>query len=341
MYSAGTRQVALDKLNDEDGASTSVFTRVLLKNLPAREKSISQIARDVREQVQDLAKSAGHTQRPAYYDELSAQLYLNAANQQVASANSSQTQQPKLRSVEHQMAVELTYWNSVKSEPTVDALQSYLEVYPTGRFAPLARIRIKELKKKAAPAEEPLQQTASIASQPADETRAIAPVAETFSTRELTLRIQKQLSRVGCSPGRPDGVWGRKGRRALRAFVRHSKVQLASLDPSQDVLSALTGHDGRVCPLACGRRQVVKGNRCVLKTCSRSQVLNRAGRCVAKAKPKPKSKKTGKKTRRKPTKVARTPKRQCGVCKSWAVGDYFPVCGSYYLRLRRKSWCRR
>ena len=43
-------------------------------------------------------------------------------------------------------ALELEYWNVVKKSNDVDLLQAYLDEYPNGKFAPLAKIKIKKLK---------------------------------------------------------------------------------------------------------------------------------------------------------------------------------------------------
>ena len=42
-------------------------------------------------------------------------------------------------------ALELEYWNVVKMSNDVDLLQAYLDEYPNGKFAPLAKIKIKKL----------------------------------------------------------------------------------------------------------------------------------------------------------------------------------------------------
>jgi hypothetical protein len=42
-------------------------------------------------------------------------------------------------------AVELEYWNLVRDSNDVDLLQDYLDEYPNGKFAPLARLKIKKL----------------------------------------------------------------------------------------------------------------------------------------------------------------------------------------------------
>ena len=42
-------------------------------------------------------------------------------------------------------AVELEYWKLVRNTNDVDLLQDYLDEYPNGKFAPLARLKIKKL----------------------------------------------------------------------------------------------------------------------------------------------------------------------------------------------------
>ena len=56
MYSAGYRQTALDRLKPDDGADTSGYTRVLLDKLGTPGESIASIARDVRNEVEQVAR---------------------------------------------------------------------------------------------------------------------------------------------------------------------------------------------------------------------------------------------------------------------------------------------
>ena len=70
MYSAGTGQSALDRLSDNDPSSTSVYTRVLLKHFGEKGLALRDLAADVRKEVDQLSKSVGHEQSPAYYDEM-------------------------------------------------------------------------------------------------------------------------------------------------------------------------------------------------------------------------------------------------------------------------------
>lgn len=43
---------------------------------------------------------------------------------------------------------EIEFWQSVKSSPDPQELRAYLDIYPKGKFAPLARLRIKKLAPK-------------------------------------------------------------------------------------------------------------------------------------------------------------------------------------------------
>jgi hypothetical protein len=116
---------------------------------------------------------------------------------------------------------------------------------------------------------------------------ALPPASEPVETakpdRELVRDIQKELARVGCSAGSADGAWGKKARNAVDAFVRYSKVSLASLDPSPDLLSTLKSYGGRACPLVCTARYEPQGDSCVLKTCPSGQTLTNGGDCYAPA----------------------------------------------------------
>lgn len=77
LYSAADGQKALDKLGPSDTERTSVYTRTLLKQMTIPGQSMVTAAREVRREVEQLARSVGHEQRPAYYDELSEDLKLS------------------------------------------------------------------------------------------------------------------------------------------------------------------------------------------------------------------------------------------------------------------------
>ena len=75
VFSAGTGQQALDKLGPNDKDKNGVFTRVLLKQLDTQGVSIDKLVRNVRMEVVGLAKSVGHEQVPAIYDQVVGDFY--------------------------------------------------------------------------------------------------------------------------------------------------------------------------------------------------------------------------------------------------------------------------
>lgn len=75
MFSAGAGQQALDRLGERDKDPNGLFTRILLKEMDKRELSVDRVLRTVRNQVVELAKSVGHEQVPALYDQSVGEFY--------------------------------------------------------------------------------------------------------------------------------------------------------------------------------------------------------------------------------------------------------------------------
>lgn len=78
LYSAGAGQTALDRLSDDDENPNSVFTRALLPRLQEPGMSLHDLAKQVRRDVQKLASTVNHEQFPAYYDQMSGDLFLSS-----------------------------------------------------------------------------------------------------------------------------------------------------------------------------------------------------------------------------------------------------------------------
>jgi invasion protein IalB len=79
LYAASNGQAALDQLFDGDPSPNSVFSRVLAPALTRPGMDLASLAIEVREEVARIARSAGHSQRPAYYDEtIGGRVYLAA-----------------------------------------------------------------------------------------------------------------------------------------------------------------------------------------------------------------------------------------------------------------------
>ena len=75
IFSAGVGQQALDKLGPKDTNKNGLFTRIFLQEMQKPGVSIDRVVRSVRNQVVSLAKSVGHEQVPAIYDQVVGDFY--------------------------------------------------------------------------------------------------------------------------------------------------------------------------------------------------------------------------------------------------------------------------
>lgn len=75
IFSAGTGQQALDKLGNHDTERNGLFTRLLLREMKKPGQPIDRIVRSVRTEVARLAKTVGHEQTPAVYDQTLGDFY--------------------------------------------------------------------------------------------------------------------------------------------------------------------------------------------------------------------------------------------------------------------------
>lgn len=75
MFSAGAGQQALDRLGDQDKERNGLFTRIFVKEMQKPGLSVDRVLRNVRNEVVRLAKSVGHEQTPALYDQAIGEFY--------------------------------------------------------------------------------------------------------------------------------------------------------------------------------------------------------------------------------------------------------------------------
>lgn len=290
-YSAGPGQVAADGRQQN-----SPYTLALAQSMRRPGLTVEQVFKAVRINVEN--ETAGR-QTPWEESSLRGEFFF---------VPSDSIQRPSLietKPVFEDRAFELSFWNSISRGEDVAAFRAYLEKFPTGTFASLARLKIDEL-------DEP---TPAATAPTLPETSADEPIEDLRPSRALIRDIQNRLSALKCNPGKPDGIWGNKGRRALRALVSRNKLTLASLEPSQSLLEKLQDPALAVCTVACGRNHKLVGGRCVAKTPAVK---------VKKAKPKPKKaavkkpnrvKKTRSAPRKKKAVVRKQPAARKGSCK--------------------------
>ncbi|MBG6166652.1 caspase family protein [Roseibium album] len=186
----------------------------------------------------------------------------------------------KKKRAQRETEAEITYWQSIQGTEQIEMLESYLNRYPQGVYADLARLKITSLirRKEKAPSQtrkdankqdetgeiETAQQIASLSTVVVDDQdRVGANEPLPSNEKELARAVQTELNRLGCSVGRIDGIWGNRSRSALKNYSDEEGIVLVSLAPSPKVLETLKQSEGRVCPLVCGRNQEIKNGKCV------------------------------------------------------------------------------
>lgn len=75
IFSAGSGQQALDKVGPGDRSPNGLFTRILLEEMYAPGTRVDNVVREVRKKVVEIARSIGHEQVPAIYDQVVGDFY--------------------------------------------------------------------------------------------------------------------------------------------------------------------------------------------------------------------------------------------------------------------------
>jgi len=122
-------------------------------------------------------------------------------------------------------ATERDYWDGVRSEDTVEAYNRYLRVYPRGVFAADARARRAELQGNT-------QNDEQIR-------RAKAEEARVAGNGIVRLLVEQKLQELGLKPGRVDGKFDDKTRRAVRKFQRTRKIPVTGYVTQQTIVRLL------------------------------------------------------------------------------------------------------
>ena len=75
VFSAGSGQQALDKLGPTDKNKNGLFTRVFVEEMQKTGVTVDRVVRNARSKVVEMAKSVGHNQVPAIYDQVVGEFY--------------------------------------------------------------------------------------------------------------------------------------------------------------------------------------------------------------------------------------------------------------------------
>ena len=119
-----------------------------------------------------------------------------------------------------ELAAERVFWESVKDSQNPEELQAYLDRYPEGAYAVLARSRLEGL---IEPEVTPDVQVVAVTPDEPKPEVSLQPAGPTPETIEAALglkrterrQIQTGLASLGIDPGPADGVFGRRTRAAI------------------------------------------------------------------------------------------------------------------------------
>ena len=81
VFSAGTGQQALDNLGPSDKEKNGIFTRIFIREMTKPDRTVDAVVRQVRNEVVRMAKSVGHEQVPAIYDQVVGEFYFARSGQ--------------------------------------------------------------------------------------------------------------------------------------------------------------------------------------------------------------------------------------------------------------------
>jgi len=140
LFSAGANQQALDKLTDNDPNPNGLFTREFLPMITTPGVSAADALKKVRTSVTSKARTVGHDQNPALYDQTDGDFFFVAgpAPAQQLAAAAPVASGPAVS----QAAVELEFWSSIKNSNDPEDFKEYLARYPNGQFASIAQRRV-------------------------------------------------------------------------------------------------------------------------------------------------------------------------------------------------------
>ena len=139
VYSASRGQQALDRLSDKDTHPNSVFTREFISRMRKPGLRVEELVRDIQDSVESLARTVSHEQRPALYNEARGNFYFFGPTTVTASPSGA------AGSGLDEAQREDRFWEDTKSAGNRDGFQAYLEIYPRGRYASLARANLTRL----------------------------------------------------------------------------------------------------------------------------------------------------------------------------------------------------
>ena len=170
-----------DTADDNPEGRNGLFSSHLLEVLRQPGLNLDQVFNEVREKVYT---ASGKRQLPWSSSSVMGEFVFRPAVAEEAPGPSGDAA----------LAVELTYWNSIKDSSNPTVFEAYLTEYPAGKFATLAKIRLGEFGERVSAPKPPRQAF----------TRPVAPAPVMVEAAPATVREAQEPGTVGVSQG--DGL---------------------------------------------------------------------------------------------------------------------------------------
>ncbi|MBL8588228.1 MAG: caspase family protein [Methylobacteriaceae bacterium] len=251
---------------DGRAGENSPFTKALLRHIETPGVSIDTVMNRVRAEVWDSTKNK---QMPWVNTSIIGEFILNPGAQVAALQPAAQPQTaisgaappaPPIAAAPDRVTMENRFWESAERGNTVDDYRAYLDAYPNGIYAAMARSRVARLDTRApqtqqqavAPAAAPLAAPASPAAAPVPTIDVAALKAETGTMQseqalklDLAQRkeVQARLNALQFAAGAENGKFAEKTRKAIADWQKSrdlaatgwlGKLQLAALNEQSE-----------------------------------------------------------------------------------------------------------
>lgn len=143
IFSAASRERALDSLGKDDKTVNGVFTRELVARMRTPGVPFEQVAKDVQNAVEKLAATVNHKQRPLIVnDSIGDFAFYPGAG---AVAQNDPPKDTEAAATQLQAAREDRFWDGVLKANNIEAYQGYLKRYPQGEYALIAHAAMAKL----------------------------------------------------------------------------------------------------------------------------------------------------------------------------------------------------
>lgn len=189
----------------------SPFAEALIRALRSPGLEVGKLFRQIRDDVMEATSSR---QEPFIYGSLSAEdIYINPHSEEENPDAPDATAQTFSGSADKQsnvLALDLAFWDAIKSSKTAMDFDDYLNRFPNGTFRPLAERRLAAL---AAPNEAAKHAREEVAAPKPSEPELTIEV-----NRAIVREVQERLNVLNLGAGGVDGLMGNRTRSAIRKF---------------------------------------------------------------------------------------------------------------------------